>query len=430
MHSLRPRIRRWAGPSRTATLATVLAAACLSAPAATFALTVPFSSLPHTTPAEAIAHLNAQRAANGIPGILTDDPLGDRGCWEFTNLYTQPAELMHRELPSQPGYTTGGDEAARHSNLGGAPGRWSRTENPFTGAPLHLTGLFSPGGGSVGYGETEKRWDFGLTCLGDGHLLGPLTPQERSGFYSYPGNGATEVDPVENGGESPFTPAEAAGIPAGTNHGPTIIPFSPVEADPEAASLIGPAGEPVRVSLLTSKTPAPPPHPADFPEPPTVGDFVVVPQPLRWGAAYTLTITWPSSGGPIPQVIHFTTATKQQQARNEECIDCQHGRIIAAPHGGHVAVSVIPAAGQTLTVAVVRGNWGCLTQGPRHCPPGRRRFFITSFSSRRIRRYRRPLSIVAPAGRGQVAVGVYLERFEAEGYQWQPSPLCSPVCPP
>ena len=58
-------------------LAVALVAACLLAPDAASA----------TTAAEAIAHLNAQRAANGLPADVTENPEWSEGC-RLHNVYS------------------------------------------------------------------------------------------------------------------------------------------------------------------------------------------------------------------------------------------------------------------------------------------------------------------------------------------------------
>jgi hypothetical protein len=210
------------------------------------------------TAQQAVAVLNQQRAANGIPGDLTVDPTLSQGCFEYANLYQpKPGQLPHLELPSQPGYTALGDQAARHSDLSGGAGEWSWLQNPWTDAPYHLQALFDPGATVAWYGESDPAHSTHFTaCMGTGGIPRQLPSPS---FYSYPGDGATNVEFAERAAESNASnqadvPGDQIGLPSGATTGPNFILY--VErAETEgnytvrAASLVGADGRSYEVRV-------------------------------------------------------------------------------------------------------------------------------------------------------------------------------------
>jgi len=239
--------------------------ALIPASAAALEASETFNSIPQTSAAQALAFLNEQRAANGIPGGLADDAELDLGCEQLQNVYkgngkANIEEYPHQELEGAPGYTPLGAEAAARSDLGAPAGGWNETVNPWSDAPLHEAALFDPAATTAWYGESHGRWLLGGVCMGtDGERAFP-TPV----FYSLPGNGAATVAPSETvSGELPWSPGMAVGIPEGRRSGPNITLWPEgITATLEDATLRDADGRSVAVREVTPETPAPPSPPA------------------------------------------------------------------------------------------------------------------------------------------------------------------------
>lgn len=220
-----------------------------------------FSSLPQASAAQAIAYLDEQRSANGIPGNLVEDPVLNLGCEQLTNIYVaKPGQYAHEEVIGQPGYTPAGNEAAASSDLGGRPGEWSATLNPWWDFPLHLTALLDPAATTAWYGESYHKFPGGASCMGtSGERTFPVPT-----FFSAPGENATNVPPsLTVGGELPFSVGEAVGIRQGITTGPNILLW-PEGSDVtlQNATLRSPNRQ-AAIRLVTPETPAPPTPPGE-----------------------------------------------------------------------------------------------------------------------------------------------------------------------
>lgn len=289
--------RHWqAGRTLIATMA-VASALVLSPPVARAAL----------TGTQGVAALNAQRAANGIPGDLQENPVLSEGCRKHQTQYVPSgSQNPHSELTGQPGYSPDGDAAASSSDLAfGAIRPWTAFGNPWTGAPIHLAAMFDPAATTGWYGEGPKG-----ACLGTGGDRDFSAPS----FFSYPGNGTTWAPAGEQTGESPFTPAEAIGLPGTT--GPNIIVWAtgldtPVIA---GAALTDAAGVAVPLRWADSRTPNPGSNDPNLPGAATLGGYgsagyVIPAQPLHPNAPYQLLVNWTDAGGSTyPQTMSFRTA--------------------------------------------------------------------------------------------------------------------------
>ena len=97
----------------------------------------------HAATAErAIALLNAQRAANGLPAGIVEDPTLTADCAAHDRYMALNHVLTHFEQPGDPGYSDGGAYAGRNSVLARGA-NWSES-NPYETAPLHLDQLLAP----------------------------------------------------------------------------------------------------------------------------------------------------------------------------------------------------------------------------------------------------------------------------------------------
>lgn len=208
------------------------------------------SSLPSTAQAissqQAIAVFNAERAANGIPAGITENPTWSADCAAHNN-YEQINQVMqHYEDPAAQGYSDAGNWAASVSVLAGDGGSDWGTGSPWATAPIHFNQLMNPRLDVMGVAATN-----GFTCATTlASLNGPAPATNTT--YTYPGNGVSGVPFSEVANELPYTPGQQVGIPSGTAtgpylyvmlDGPTVVHTSMSSyAHLTAASLTGPAG--------------------------------------------------------------------------------------------------------------------------------------------------------------------------------------------
>lgn len=244
---------------------------------------------PSATPAQAIAHLNAQRAANGIPAGIVENPAWSEGC-RLHNNYMRFNDLFeHDEDPAKPGYTAEGDAAGMGSVLSQGKS-FGEGRNPWESAPMHLMQLLGPRLSVTGVNDAE-----GYACMRtwDGYQR-PAGATDT--LYSYPGDGVEGVPPAQTADEEPFVPGDFVGLARGTTTGPHI--FLPADgpwvagggiASVDAASLTGPAGA-VDLRWVTNATPdvgalLPP------------GAILIPAKPLLPGTLYQAQATVRSVGG-------------------------------------------------------------------------------------------------------------------------------------
>jgi hypothetical protein len=217
-------------------------------------LVVPAAASATTAPADALRLLNAQRAANGIPGDIVEAPGLSDGCAKHgAYVALNGGALVHGEDPSKPGYTPEGagqtlDSSAPEA-LSSTP-TWTDTTNPWTLAPIDSYRLFDPEVAAAGYAD-----DHGIACM---RVRGGRAAATAPELYSVPGNGRTAVAQSEVNGGAPYAPQQLAGIPAGQATGPNILLFTrglrgSVPLAASAFSLTGPAG-PVDARLVTEAT--------------------------------------------------------------------------------------------------------------------------------------------------------------------------------
>jgi hypothetical protein len=189
--------------------------------------------------ATAIANLNAQRRASGIPAGVVNDPALSAGCAAHNNYMHSNGDMLdHDEVPGRTGYTLAGDDAGNRAALALGALPWTRvSDNPWETAPIHLAQLLDPSLAVSGYNES-----FRFSCavaLGDPRRPEPLAPI----LYTYPGSHA-HIYTAEQAVEGPFTPGELVGLKHGTTTGPYIFvfvdgvaPLGPVKPDVLQATL-------------------------------------------------------------------------------------------------------------------------------------------------------------------------------------------------
>jgi hypothetical protein len=241
----------------------------------------------------AVADLNAQRAANGIPGDLVERQDWTAAC----NAHNRYLELNHvftpHEDPHKRGYTQDGAWAGPRSVMGW--GTWSAGHNPWEHAPLGLIWLLSPRLTQLGISASYHH-----VCATT--VPGFLRPAPaRPSLYSYPGDGAAGVPYKQWSYGLPVTPGDFVGLPAGVTTGPNILVMADVGgiASWVSASLVGPSG-PVEIRTVDNTfgvvgTSMP------------TGGFIIPVAPLAPGASYRAEATMTIRGQAVSRAWTFTT---------------------------------------------------------------------------------------------------------------------------
>lgn len=259
--------------------AVAFAAALLAAPAA---------SAHGISSPQAIAWLNAQRGANGIPAGIAEEPVWDEDCrlhmeWWGKN---PNAANPHIETPGTPGYTTGGAFAGANSVLAEGidwqPGTrfpWG-ARNPWEEAPIHLMQLLGPELSVTGYAPVCM-----VTWAGY-----KRTPPSEPELVTYPGNGTSFIYPSEHAIEWPFTPAAFVGLPEGGATGPYlyVLGWGTGRGRLTAASLSGPKG-PVAIVTVDDSTTGSKGELGSYLPP---GGIIIPKHPLSPGTTYTASATF------------------------------------------------------------------------------------------------------------------------------------------
>jgi hypothetical protein len=233
-----------------------------------------------------IAALNIQRAANGIPAGITENPALSSACANHDHYMALNHTLTHVEDRNNPGYTDEGAAAGRNAVLTQG-GNWD-SGDPYEYAPLHLDQLLAPRLATLGSADAEG---YSCTTTFPGWTRGD--PPAMT-VYTYPGNGAT-IYPSELARELPWTPGDLAGLPQTRSRtGPTLLVFadapneSPVNnpATLSGASVSGPSG-PIEIRTVDGNTPLPagssPSTLAPYISP---GGFIIPVRPLIPGTTY------------------------------------------------------------------------------------------------------------------------------------------------
>jgi hypothetical protein len=267
------------------------------------ALAVAVPSARAATAQQTIDELNTQRAANGIPAGITENPAWSQDCSEHDSYMALNNTLTSTEVSGSPGYSAEGAFAGQNSVL--AQGATWDNGNPYESAPLHLDQLLAPRLETLGSADAE---DYSCTTTFPGWTR--PAPAAMT-IYTYPGNGAS-IYPAEVADESPFTPGTLVGMPPGEKTGPVLI----VLADPPAASvqclsvtlsaatLTGPSGF-VPLVTVDDTTPI---HGGDtlacYISP---GGFLIPRRPLKPGVAYRAHVMVTYGASTIAHDWSFTT---------------------------------------------------------------------------------------------------------------------------
>ena len=172
-----------------------------------------------TTPDAAVAALNAQRTANGIPGGVTTNAAWSASCAAHNGYLRANGMLVHEQRPGAPGASADGAWAGVNSVLASTPsGSYPWSRNPWENAPFHLAQVLQPGLRSVGYDDDGR-----YACM----TTWPGTDDAGlDGVFTYPGPGRTDVPPSQSARELPSTPQQSVGIAATATTGPNLLVFA------------------------------------------------------------------------------------------------------------------------------------------------------------------------------------------------------------
>jgi hypothetical protein len=221
--------------------------------------------------------LNKQRAANGIPAGIVENPSWSAAC-QLHNAYEHLNHVFgHAETEGKPGYSAPGNLIAATSVL--AQGIAWRSSDPYDNAPYHLFDLLNPRISSIGGADSAG---FGCVEIELGTLR-PAPAQVRA--YSYPGNGRRGVPASQRASELPQTPAQTLGL--GTRAtGPNLLvyfdgPWSNGSRAQVSAARLASGRESVPLRWLDNTT-------SNLLAP--TGAIIVPARPLRAGTKYRVSL--------------------------------------------------------------------------------------------------------------------------------------------
>jgi hypothetical protein len=337
------------------------------------ALLTPAAAARAATGEEAVARLNAQRAAHGIPAGISHNPEWSRWC-ALHNEYQRlnGGNLTHYEEPGKPGYTPEGAEAGMNSVL--SQGDDWNSINPWETAPIHLHQTLAPRLDAMGVDDSG-----GYVCATTLLSRNRPAPAENA-VYVYPGPGTTHRS-AETAAELPYTPGQRVGIAAGTETGPYIYvsvdgpqltEFS--QARIVSASLTGPDGA---VELRTVDN-----HTDGLEGYLPAGGELIPLNPLRPRSTYTASVSLVARAGetdiPFERTWSFSTRGREPWTRwdvsdvREDGISVYANATSPAPieltatrdATGEVVTTELQRARDT-DIRLAPGSWSlCIDQAP------------------------------------------------------------------
>jgi hypothetical protein len=210
--------------------------------AAALAIFAPSTASADATGSEMVGWLNAQRAANGLPAAVAEDPAQSQSCLDYVR-------RVPGARPLDPFLTY----AAPGSALTPPSGPWTATRNPFEQSPYALALLLTPRLSHVGAAEEQ-----GAGCVTAASYGSPAPAMDIT--YTYPGAGATDwwtsqlIKELEHGDGPPPAPRETGPYLYVSFDGPDFDVDAPGATHATAASLTGPDGQ-VAVEARDSTTP-------------------------------------------------------------------------------------------------------------------------------------------------------------------------------
>jgi len=235
--------------------------------------------------AAAVAALNAQRVANGIPAGLVERTDWTKAC---------RAQLRNVERTGGPGYATQGMFTVTNAAI--ARDIWTAKHDPWAGMPVQQMALLSPLLTQLGASSTRN---YVCATTRPGYLR-PAPAQPA--LYPYPGDGAAEVPYSRFSYGLPLTPGDAVGLPSGFNTGPNLLVMADISGQAKIvdASLAGPTGA-VEIRTVDNTVA----QIGDFLAP---GGIIIPVDPLKPGRTYSASATVAVGGRTLSRQWSFTTA--------------------------------------------------------------------------------------------------------------------------
>jgi hypothetical protein len=258
------------------------------------------ASLAVESPAHALAIINAERQANGIPP-LNENVQWSQGCAEYVRyLNLNPSAFgtdAHHEKPGNPGYTDAGALAAASSLLTEG-NTWFGT-NPWESAPLHLASILSPLTKQIGVAAAG-----GYSCLA---IEANQSSPGANVFFTYPGPGRTNVPTWEDTLDEVPNPTEILNLTEDT--GPFLFVYGDGAWTRDSyhsfvvsqASLTAADGTAVALTVVDQNTPA-----LNIYVPVAAAMLVPI-HPLAAKTTYTASVTVTSMGVTLSHTWSFTT---------------------------------------------------------------------------------------------------------------------------
>jgi hypothetical protein len=348
----------------------IAVAAVSAAFAAALAAAAPVSGASAATAQQTITRLNSQRAANGLPAGIVENPTWSSDCAAHDRYMALNHALTHYENPGQAGYSSGGAYAGQNAALTRG-GNWN-TGNPYEYAPLHLDQLLAPRLITVGSADADG---FSCTTTFPGWTRS-ATPALT--VYTYPGDGST-IYASEIANELPWTPGDLVGIPQPARSGPNLIVLvdapgqSPIDnpATLTGATLTGPSGA-VQVRTVDGSTAVPTgPDPTLGPYI-SPGGFIIPVKPLVPGDRYHAHVLVTFAGVQTAHDWSFTTRgadprsslTARGEALSFESASPRPIRVtFTRPRGEH-APTVLVRPGDSVRLKLSAGVWRACGQQP------------------------------------------------------------------
>jgi hypothetical protein len=168
------------------------------------------------TPGQIVGRLNAERAANGIPGGIALNAAWTTGCKHHLNYEAlNHINFTHVEEAGKPGFTKDGQLAGATGDQQYGLGGWDAGD-PFDRLPLHLANLMAPTLQQIGAYESDGR-----SCVMIS--LGNTRQITSNKLFIATAGGRAHTPASENvHNEEPASPGDAVGLRQGTTTGPTI----------------------------------------------------------------------------------------------------------------------------------------------------------------------------------------------------------------
>lgn len=290
--------------------------------------------------AAAVAALNAQRAANGLPADLVARSDWTAACAAHVRYLERNGGLGGPEDPRRRGYSKQGEWAAVNSAL--AHDSWTAGHDPWAQMPTQAMQLLSPLLTQLGASSSRH---YVCATTRPGYLR---AAPSRPALYPYPGDGATAVAYAQWYYGFPFTPGDYVGLPAGFTTGPNLFVMADVAGDATItdAGLAGPGGA-VAIRTVDNTT-------ARVGDALPPGGVIIPVDPLEPGRTYTAAATVAIGGATLSRTWSFRTALADPQTQ----VFVSSGALVdaGAPGGirqGDVAVRTSSPAPVTVTVSAI-----------------------------------------------------------------------------